>query len=39
MQRFEKEFDQLKLALINQDEQALKTMFEKSSQRREKLEK
>ncbi|MFR7590768.1 MAG: prephenate dehydrogenase [Longibaculum sp.] len=39
MQRFEEQFDLLKNALLNDDEEALKNMFKKSSLRREKLEK
>ena len=39
MKRFEEEFDRLKFALIHDDQQTLKKMFEESSRRREKLEK
>lgn len=39
MERFEKQFDLLKEALINNNERSLKEMFEQSSRRREKLEK
>jgi prephenate dehydrogenase len=39
MYRFEKEFDKIKQALLDDDEQALKAMFEESSRRREHLEK
>ena len=39
MKRFEEEFDRLKFALIHDDQQTLKKMFEESSSRREKLEK
>ncbi len=39
MQRFEEQFDLLKNALLDGDEEALKNMFKKSSLRREKLEK
>lgn len=39
MERFEKEFNQLKQAVARCDEIALKSMFQKSSARREKLEK
>ena len=38
MERFEKEFDQLKLAIMNEDEKMLKEKFIQSSKRREKLE-
>jgi len=39
MKRFEKQFDLLKQALIDGDEETLKKMFDESSKRREKLEK
>lgn len=39
MARFEKEFDQLKKAIYQKNEKALREMFLKSSKRREKLEK
>ncbi|UTY38584.1 prephenate dehydrogenase/arogenate dehydrogenase family protein [Allocoprobacillus halotolerans] len=39
MERFEKEFDQLKQAIANGDEKTLKAKFLESSRRREKLEK
>ena len=38
MDRFEKEFDQLKQAIMNEDEKTLKEKFLQSSKRREKLE-
>lgn len=39
MERFEEQFDLLKIALLNEDEDTLKRMFKESSKRRENLEK
>lgn len=39
MERFEQQFDKLKIALMNDDETSLKHMFQQSSMRRERLEK
>ena len=39
MKSFEEQFDQLKNALLQEDEDMLRLMFNESSKRREKLEK